>query len=241
MNAPQAGTVVELWERGAARSLTERGLLLMEFALPESAPEERMRLSIGHRDSCLMDLRQRLFGSAVETVSACDACGVPISIDFDVDHVRAPHAAPGTVVELSVGGRELRFRLPDSTDLLAIEDEADADRAERRLLRRCLVADESGEPARAEAEAERISQALADADPQAELILRTVCPDCGAVADSRFDIVLHLWSEIEDWVAGLLEEVARLAARYGWSERDILAMSHARRQVYLDLIGADPA
>lgn len=241
MNAPQAGTVVEMWERGAARSLTERGLLLMEFALPESAPEERSRLSIGHRDSCLIDLRQRLFGSAVETVSACTECGVPIAVDFDVDHVRAPHAAPGTVVELSVGDRGLRFRLPNSADLLAIEGERDPDRAERRLLGRCLVGHEADDATRAEAEAERISKALADADPQAELILRIVCPDCGAVADSRFDIVLHLWSEIEDWVAGLLEDVGRLAARYGWSERDILAMSHVRRQVYLDLIEADPA
>jgi hypothetical protein len=241
MNAPQAGTVVEMWERGAARSLTERGLLLMEFALPESAPGERSELSIGHRDSCLMDLRQRLFGSAVETASACTGCGSPIAIEFDVDHVRAPHAAPGTVVEVNVGDRRLRFRLPNSTDLLAIEEETDPARAERRLLDRCLHGEEADDSARAQAEAERISKALADADPQAELLLRIACPDCGAVADSRFDIVLHLWSEIEDWVSGLLEDVGRLAARYGWSERDILAMTHARRQVYLDLIEADPA
>lgn len=241
MNAPQAGTIVEMWERGAARSPTERGLLLMEFALPDSAPEERSSLSIGHRDSCLIDLRQRLFGSAVEAISTCAQCGAPIAVDFDVDRVRAPHAAPGTLVELSIGGRPLRFRLPTSADLLAIEAESDPDRAERRLLGRCLVGGEADDARRAEAEAERISQALADADPQAELILRMVCPDCGAAGDAPFDIVLHLWSEIEDWVAGLLEDVGRLAARYGWSERDILAMSHARRQVYLDLVAADQA
>ena len=241
MNAPQAGTLVEMWERGAARSLTERGLLLMEFALPESGPEERSGLSIGHRDSCLIDLRRRLFGSAVETASACTGCGAAIAIDFDVDNVRAPHAAPGTIVELNIGDRRLRFRLPNSTDLLAIEEESDPVGAERRLLERCLYEEQAGDSARAQAEAERISKALADADPQAELILGIACPDCGAVADARFDIVLHLWSEIEDWVCGLLEDVGRLAARYGWSERDILAMTHARRQVYLDLIEADAA
>ena len=241
MNAPQAGRVVEMWERGAARSSTERGLLLMEFAFPESAFEERSGLSIGHRDSCLMDLRRRLFGSAVETISACTGCGAAIAIDFDVDNVRAPHAAPGTVVELDVGDRRLRFRLPNSTDLLAIEEESDPVRAERRLLDRCLCQEEAGDSERAQAEAERISRALAGADPQAELILSIACPDCGAVADARFDIVLHLWSEIEDWVSGLLEDVGRLAARFGWSERDILAMTHARRQAYLGLIETDAA
>ncbi|HYI65198.1 MAG TPA: hypothetical protein VEW71_09965 [Allosphingosinicella sp.] len=240
MNAPQAGSIVEMWERGAAGSATERGLLLMEFALPESAPEERSHLSTGHRDSCLIDLRERLFGSAVEAVSPCGSCGKPIAIDFDVGEIRAPYAAPGTVLELGSDERPLRFRLPDSADLLAIEGETDPGRAERRLLGRCLVSESPDDVKRAEAVSERISRMLADADPQAELILRIVCPNCSAGCDAPFDIVLHLWSEIEDWVVGLLEEVDRLAARYGWSERDILAMSHARRQAYLDLIEAVP-
>jgi hypothetical protein len=239
MNPPQAGTIVDMWERGSASSATERGLLLMEFALPEAGPEESSHLSIGHRDACLIDLRERLFGSAVEAISACAGCGAPVVIDFEVDQIRAPHAAPGTLVELDIGGRPLRFRLPDSADLLAIEGETDPDRAERRLLDRCLVSGAADDVM--EAASERISLALAGADPQAELILRIVCPDCGAARDAPFDIVLHLWSEIEDWVAGVLYEVDRLAERYGWSESDILAMSHVRRQAYLDLLEADRA
>jgi hypothetical protein len=230
--------MVEIWERGTSSSATARGLLLMEIALPGTAPEIRPRLSVGHRDSCLIDLRERLFGSGVAALSDCPSCGAPIALDFDLDQVRAPHAAPGTVVELAAGGRSVRFRLPDSEDLLAIEDEADPGTAERALLRRCLLGGDDGDAPCAEAALDRVSRALAEADPQAELILAIACPECGEGTDAPFDIVLQLWSEIEGWVGGLLEEVDRLAARYGWSERDILAMSHARRHAYLDLAEA---
>lgn len=241
MTPPPAGALVQLWERGAARSPTERGLLLMELALPDAAPDERSQLSIGHRDSCLIDLRERLFGSAVEAIAPCSKCGEPIAIDFELGQIRAPHAAPGAVLDLDVDGRALRFRPPNSTDLLAIEGETDLGRAERRLLDRCLVGDGAGDAEQLQAASSRISRALADADPQAELILAIVCPTCGEACDASFDIVVHLWAEIEDWVGGLLEEVDCLAARYGWSEGDILAMSHVRRQAYLDLIAAAPA
>ncbi len=241
MIAPQAGTVVELWERGAGRSPTERGLLLMEFALPDAPPEARAELGIGHRDACLIDLREQLFGGNVEAVSTCRRCGEAIAIDFELGRIRAPYAAPGTVLDVAIGGRPLRLRVPNSADLLAIEDEADFARAEGKLLARCLVGAAAGDGERAQTAAETLSRALADADPQADLILDIVCPACGEASGAPFDIVVHLWSEIEDWVAGLLEEVDCLAARYGWSERDILAMGHARRQAYLDLIAAAPA
>lgn len=241
MSVPPAGALVELWERGAGRSATERGLLLMELALPDLPAPERSRLSIGHRDSCLIGLRAQLFGSGVEAVTACGRCGESIAIAFDVDEVRAPHAAPGTLVEVGLAGRTLRFRLPNSEDLLAIEPGADPGQAERDLLRRCLAEAADEDIRLADAASERISGALAEADPQAELILDVACPECGEASKPMFDIVLHLWSEVEDWVLGLLQEIDRLAGRYGWSERDILAMSHARRQAYLDLMETAPA
>ena len=241
MQAPQAGRLVQTWERGSDRSTARRGLLLLELAVPDGAPGQQAQLSIGHRDSCLIDLRERLFGAAVEAVSTCRRCGETIAIEFDLDRIRAPHAAPGTLVAVRAGGRLLRFRLPDSTDLLAIEQEKDFDAAERLLLGRCLVGSRAGDPERAEAAAESISRALAEADPQAELLLDIACPNCGEGQAEPFDIVTHLWSEIADCVIELLEEVDLLATRYGWSEADILAMSPARRGAYLDLIAAAPA
>jgi len=52
-----------------------------------------------------------------------------------------------------------------------------------------------------------------------------------------FDILTYLWSEIEDWAQRLLLEVHTLALAYGWSERDILAMSPRRRRLYLEMVG----
>ena len=241
MNAPQAGTIVHIWERGAGCSPARHGLLLLELALPDASPEQQAQISIGRRDSCLIDLRERLFGGAVEAVTPCGRCGEAIAIEFELETIRAPHAAPGTVVAIRAEGRSLRFRLPDSTDLIAIEQERDFDAAERRLLGRCLVPGRPGDAERAQAASDRISRALGEADPQAEVMLDIACPACGEGQAAPFDIVTHLWSEIADWVMGLFEDVDVLAARYGWSEADIFAMGPARRRAYLDLIAAAPA
>jgi hypothetical protein len=241
MNAPQAGTLVQMWERGADCSPAERGLLLLELALPDTALGQQAQLSIGHRDSCLIDLRERLFGGAVEASSACRRCGEAIAIEFELDQIRAPYAAPGTYVAVPAGGRSLRFRLPNSADLIALEKEKDFDLAERQLLGRCLVERRSGDAELALAASDRISRALGAADPQAELLLDIACPGCGENQAAPFDIVTHLWSEIAGWAMELFEEVDLLAARYGWSEADILAMGPNRRRAYLDLVATAPA
>jgi hypothetical protein len=74
-------------------------------------------------------------------------------------------------------------------------------------------------------------------DPQAEVELVCVCPACALQWSAPFDIVDYLWRELEAWVKQLLREVHILASRYGWSERDLLALSPWRRRYYLGLIG----
>jgi hypothetical protein len=53
-----------------------------------------------------------------------------------------------------------------------------------------------------------------------------------------FDIASYFWDEINAWANRILREVHILASRYGWSERDILALSPWRRQFYLDMVNA---
>ena len=53
-----------------------------------------------------------------------------------------------------------------------------------------------------------------------------------------FDIVTFFWSEIEAWACRILREVHILASAYGWCERDILALTSARRQFYLEMVQA---
>jgi hypothetical protein len=78
---------------------------------------------------------------------------------------------------------------------------------------------------------------MAEADPQADVQLALSCPDCGHSWLAAFDIVSYFWSEVNSWAQRLLGEVHTLASFYGWSERDILAMSPVRRHIYLDMIG----
>jgi hypothetical protein len=83
-----------------------------------------------------------------------------------------------------------------------------------------------------------MADTVAAADPQAEIELALTCPACGLLWRTPFDVVNFLWQEIDAWAASLLGEVHILASNYGWSERDILALSPLRRAYYLDLIGA---
>ncbi len=51
-----------------------------------------------------------------------------------------------------------------------------------------------------------------------------------------FDVVSFFWSEICVQAKRLLREVHTLARAYGWREADILNMSTARRQFYLEMV-----
>jgi hypothetical protein len=83
---------------------------------------------------------------------------------------------------------------------------------------------------------EAITAAMAEADPQAEVELSLRCLMCGNQWLAPFDVVSFLWREIDAWATHILREVHQLASAYGWSERDILALSPLRRRHYLELI-----
>jgi len=76
---------------------------------------------------------------------------------------------------------------------------------------------------------------IAETDPQADITLRLACSECGHGWDAAFDIASFLWAEIAARARQLVYEVHALARRYGWREADILAMSPARRQLYLEV------
>lgn len=230
MNVPQASALMEAWSRGASRSPTQRALLLFGLALPAAGADELQHFSIGYRDAWLLSLRETLFGSAIACLARCPDCDEEISVDFAVADIRTSYAEPGAIVTLPTEAGDVRLRLPDSADLIAIEGESDAGEAARRLLERCLLGDATA----GESLFESASHALGEADPQAELSLRIDCPACGSRTDAPFDIAAHFWSDLDEWAGAQLRDVDRLARRYGWSEAEILAMSPARRRLYLD-------
>ncbi|OUL98523.1 hypothetical protein [Variovorax sp. JS1663] len=230
--------LLKVWESGVQASHTQRGLLLLGVALPQSDADALARAGIGHRDAWLLTLRETLFGSDVACVLPCPACGEHIELTFGVGDIRAGHAEHGQICEVSAAGSTGRFRLPTSADLLAVEHESDAQAAERLLLTRLWDGPGPMPPTQLPCElADAAAAAMSEADRQADVLLELCCPACNRRNQAPFDIAGYLWRELDRWALDLLQCVHVLASRYGWSEDCILAMSPARRGAYLDLMG----
>jgi hypothetical protein len=242
MHTPTPAQLLQVWERGGDPSAAARGLLLLGCSCDDEAPADALAaLPLGRRDALLLELRERLFGTAIEAVATCPQCAAMIEATFRCDDLRL--SAPpidASALEHVTHGTRVQFRLPDSHDLLALEHCSDAGAARGLLLERCvLAAQQGGEPRDVrslphELQTE-LAQAMAQADPQADLQLAFRCPDCDHAWQPLFDIARFLWQELHAWALHLLREVDTLAATYHWAEADILALSPRRRQAYLEL------
>ncbi len=249
MRALSAAELLNVWERGQTQPLAQRALALLTAACPETPPDQLAQLSIGRRDACLLTLREWAFGPQLVSLTACPGCGEHLELTFNVADIRVSSSsfqAEGSegveAISLSVADYEVRFHLPDSSDLAAIADGHDIAAARRRMLERCLVAvRQNGEETSADRLPAEVTEAvverMAQADPQADVELSLTCPACGHIWQAVFDILSFFWSEISAWAYRILREVHALASAYGWREADILAMSPWRRQLYLEMLG----
>lgn len=229
-SALNADTLLAAWEDAAGESPLARPLILLQAAWPETPRHIWAARPVGERDGHLLKLREKLFGERVETVARCPACGERVEVDFATSDVTCdPPSADG--FELEACGAAIRFRLPTTEDLVEAA-RAGAAEARRTIIGRCIACAGSLPP-------EAIDQALdamARADPQADVQIALACPACSRTWSLPFDIVSHLWEEIEDWAHRILREVHVLASAYGWSEREVLGLSARRRRIYLEAI-----
>lgn len=237
MRTLSATELLDVWERGLAQLPAERALALLAAARPDRTPGELARLSVGRRDAGLLALREQTFGTHIVSIADCPRCGERLELAFESSEIKAAaDDAQPEMLAIDAGGREIRFRLPDSTDLLAVAGQNDVARTRELLLARCLI-DTPVEPLPADA-IDGVAARMADADPQGDVQLNLACPACSHQWQAVFDIVAFFWSEIHAWAHRTLGDVHRLASAYGWREPDILALSPWRRQVYLELAGA---
>jgi hypothetical protein len=145
------------------------------------------------------------------------------------------------IYEVAIEGYDLRFRLPNSLDLAQVVRCGDVTVARNLLVQRCVLQASRDDGAVAVAALpETVLTTLAESmdqyDPQAEVQLKLSCPTCGQHWPVLFDIVSFFWTEICVQAKRLLREVHTLARAYGWREADILSMSAARRQLYLEMV-----
>jgi hypothetical protein len=235
-----AADLLTAWDQGRARTPTGRGQSLLAALRPGEGLSST--LSVGQRDALLFDLRAELFGSGVEAVATCPGCAQQVELTFELDDVRArPPGDPTADLELVHDGYRVRARPPTAADLAALDGVRSAAEGRELLLGRCVVAaerDGAGVSTAELPESVRVELAtrMAEADPQADTRLVLTCPGCGRTWDATFDIVSFLWQELDTEARRLVRAVHCLASTYGWSEAEILALSPARRSLYLELV-----
>ncbi len=230
---------LSLWERGRQLHPLDQGLLAIQTAFPETGQQNVADWPLGRRNRALAELRCACFGSALQGWTACPQCGEKLEFDMDARALtqqqtqQQEHEQTGTIV---VDGRT--FRLPTSRDLARIAGEQDPSAAARRLLEACQVEGQAEENEGEKQDVEKIGERMAQADPLAEIVLTFQCPVCGDTRNEVLDLPTFLWAEIEARVKRLLVEIHTLASAYGWTEAEILSLSDARRQLYLEMVQA---
>lgn len=244
MRSLNAEDMLNVWEQGLNRSMLQKSLILLVAAFPESSPETLAEFSIGYRDTCLLLLRERLFGSRLVNHAVCPKCATRIEWEQEIADilVDASGVNPNRQFSLEQDGYDICFRLPNSLDLSEIEGITDIQIAEKQLLTRCVLsAQREGVSCNAGQLPETVVQTLNNRiealDPQADVRIRLACPECSHDWEVVFDIAGFLWSEINAWAERMLKTVHKLARAYGWTEREILNLSPVRRQLYLGMVG----
>lgn len=236
-------------------------LALWEQALPLDAPARETWLAragdtpapaatLGAQRARLLHALGAWCGRQLPLTSRCPRCGEVLA--FEVDPVAIAGAAGAQVAEdtpppfeLHAQGWQLRLRALAPADLAAALAQADADDEEafvRALLARCLIearhrGDAQAADALPAALLPQVAAALEAADPLASIAFDVACPACGHAWTAPFDAAQALWSCVQTAAERLLVEIDALAQRYGWSERQILALTPTRRRAYLQLAG----
>lgn len=247
--------LLTVWEHGLGALPWQRALTILSAANPHSPPSALARLSIGRRDTDLLQLREWAFGKDLTLVAGCPACQQTLEFTLPVERLRGPTAIPDAAgeqmgekegrVELHDTGQrsyEIRFRPVNSADIAACAG-LDVTAATRKLVSSCVLeANRQGEtisPHELTVEiVQQLLEALAASDPQAERRIELSCPECHESWSEVFDIVSFFWTEIDAWARRTLREVNVLARTYGWHEDEILGMSPLRRQIYLAMAQA---
>lgn len=229
MGPGPARQLLDGWEAVRAEPMPVRAAALA--ALAANTPlGDAMHWSIPARDRILFDFRARVFGDGIDAVTRCPRCDEPLEMQFSLANVRPRFPGRGSkeTRTVRVGRQRIRCRLPNSADLLAVLEQDRADEARAVLLERCIES--------ADAELRERAAAMLPSEPT-DVRLDLNCPACGHTWDTPFDIAAFAWRDVDEWAQRTLREIHVLAAAYGWTEDQILALGARRRQTYIEMNG----
>lgn len=134
----------------------------------------------------------------------------------------------------------LALRLPTGRDQAAWRDRRFADHAAALAA---IVQSLAVEPAAVESLAPEqiapLAAAMEAADPLVAFSVNTTCPHCARPADIPVDLEAVALQQLARHRRGVLRDVHALAAGYGWSEAQVLAIPPSRRAEYKALLGSE--
>lgn len=229
MQALSDSQLLAVWEQGHRRSAVVRALLLAAqcSAMADRDPAD---LSIGERDTAVLQVRRATFGTQLQGSIQCPHCAELLEFDFDCSALPEDPSPPERTEFIA---NDIRFRLPNSRDLIVAAQADDAEDAAHALLRRCCLDEELAFDC-TDALVAEVERQIAALDTAADIRFAFTCTNCAHAWDERLDIAAWCWDEVELRAQRLLGEVHRLAWSYGWSEAQILALGEARRRAYLE-------
>lgn len=244
--------LLSIWERGDRLHPAQLAVELLQRAVPSLSVAALWQLPLGQRDRLLLALREQTFGPTLRLVAACPHCREALELTIQTTELCSPPATTTlpfpeaedaqAVVELRVSDYCIRYRYPNSADLMAVARCTDRQDALQMLLAQCLhaVHIETGDPVAdlPPDVVQAIAEDMSARDPQSELLFSLRCPSCDTAWQAILDVASLLLKELQAEAERLLDELHALAAAYGWSEPTILSLSAKKRRAYLARCGA---
>jgi hypothetical protein len=235
----QGEWLLGLWERGLGHRGWAQGDALL------AATDARTPRTLGERTVTLLRLHEAMFGAGADLVSQCPSC--EMAVQFTVNCADLLEQIPETTTEtahrIDVREYAIEFRLPSGADVAATSKEVGDEDFARRMLERCVIAcTRDGEqiglhdlPIEA---LDAVSRRMEALDPGATVSFAVDCPDCMAHWDAPLDVGQLVWQKVQTSAERLLLDVDVLARAYGWTEREVLSLTPARRAAYLQIVTA---
>jgi len=242
MRALTAHEIIGVWELSQHQTPVDKALTILGMIYPDRSPAEIAALSIGQRDLRLLLLREKTLGPSLQSVAECPNCHERLEFSMNVRDICVDHVSDEPrELTMSSGGYDIRFRPLNSSDQMAIASCGDLEEARIRLVERCVLDARCNDDGircheLPDEVITRLAEQMAARDPQAEMLLDLSCGVCKHKWQVFFDVATYFVDELRSTVVRLLREVHYIAAAYGWSERDILGMSEAKRKFYMEMV-----
>lgn len=190
------------------------------------------RLGVSEADRLLAALYDELYGDDAECRMRCTGCGDGYEFVLTLSELIAAQDA----ARPESPGPDGAWNLPDGRRLRGpLLADLTAAGGPEGLAARLIV---EGDPYR---DPEAVAEFLERAAPVLSLDLDASCPHCGAAEVVRFDLARYLAARIAGERPFLVRETHLIASRYGWSHREIMALTRADRRAYAGLIEAERA